>query len=134
MRTSSTQHARTQRWGRRAAFVALVAAGASIIALLLMELLKDRWGGLDCSDASTHVLEWLQMASILSALVAGVAGLLGLVAAGARSKVYALAGIATAVGVVGLAWVIPMNTAEGPLGDVGQITCGIMVTSAAVAR
>jgi hypothetical protein len=90
-----------------------------------MEFLKNRWGGLDCGDANTRALEWLQIASLVLAAVAGVSGLIGLFAAGARRKVYALTGIIVAVCVVGLVWVVPLNTAEGPLGDFGVIECGV---------
>jgi len=107
--------------------VSLLAAGASIATLLLLELLKERWGGLNCGDADTRTLEWLQVASLVLALVAGLSGLVGLFADGLRRKVYALAGIATAMAVVALVWVIPLNGAEGPLGDVGRVVCGITV-------
>jgi hypothetical protein len=124
---ATAQRQRTRGWGRTAALASVLSAGAAVAAILLMEFLKDRWGGLECGDTNTRTLEWLQLASLVLAAVAVVAGLLGLFAAGARRKVYALTGIIVAVCVVALIWEVPLNGAEGPLGDFGRINCGITV-------
>ncbi len=92
-----------------------------------MEFLKDRWGGLDCGDANTRTLEWLQIASLVLAAFGGVSGLIGLFAAGARRKVYGLTSIIVAMCALALVWEVPLNGAEGPLGDFGRINCGITV-------
>jgi uncharacterized membrane protein YccC len=112
------------RWVRSFAVVSILASAVAVVCLVALEVLKDRWGGLDCGDGRTNVLQWIQLTSLTLAALAGVSGLIGLFAAGARRKIYAVTGMAIAACVVALVWVIPLNGAEGPLGDVGQVVCG----------
>jgi hypothetical protein len=104
--------------------VSVLSGTVALVCLVVMELLKDRWGGLECSDGGTNVLQWIQLTSLTLAALAGVSGVIGLFAVGVRRKVFAVIGIAIAACFVALVWVIPLNGAEGPLGDVGQIVCG----------